>query len=96
MADQKHLEELAQFIRAHRSSEPHFELLYSRLQEEVEAEKNSTDKVGVQYKNNLEEAFDKYAAVYKENREKGISTWSEFETFVSHFERTVTEALHER
>jgi hypothetical protein len=94
MGDQKHLEELTQFIREHRGNEQHFDALFSKLQAETEAEQSFSDEAGVQYKNGLQEALDKYAVPYKENREKGISTWSEFETFVSYFEKSVIEAMH--
>jgi len=40
MGDQKHLEELAQFIREHRGNEQHFDALFSKLQAETEAEQS--------------------------------------------------------
>jgi hypothetical protein len=94
MADtKKHLETLACFIREHRSNERHFETLHEKLLEEQRALQNSNEAPDT-YAETLHEANEKHAAAYKQNKEKNISTWAEFENFVSHFEKAVTEAKH--
>ena len=93
VADKEHLEQLLQFIHEHRSQESHFQLLYDRLHAEYQATQAGTESE-TQYANDLRETLEKHAEVYKENKEKGISTWAEFENMVSHFEKSVTGALH--
>jgi len=91
--DKKHLEELAQFIREHRNNEGHFEALYNRMLTECEAAQASNYEN--EYADNLREIIEKQAADYNEKKEKGISTWSEFENVINHFEKTITDALHQ-
>lgn len=91
MPEKKHLEELAQFIREHRNNEDYFQALYDQLVAECEAQDGAENP----YAHSLRETFEKQAATYKENKEKGISSWSEFENMVSHFEKTVTDALNQ-
>lgn len=87
----KHLEELAHFIRAHRSKEGSFETLYEKLVEEAQwAQDNGLDQ---SYSDALHETLEKYAATYQQNKDNGNHSWAEFENFVSHFEVAVTEAL---
>lgn len=96
MADKKHLEELARFIREHRSDEANFERLYHKLEETYTTlQKSDTQPKDNGFAENLHKILETQAATYKQNKEKGISTWSEFETFVTHFEKAVIEALHQ-
>jgi hypothetical protein len=92
MPDKNHLQELAQFIREHRSSEGHFETLYNRLKAEQQTVQKSTAEQD--YATNLTEALEKHAATYQQHKETGGSAWPEFENFVSHFEKSVMDALH--
>lgn len=93
MPDTKqHLEELVRFIHEHRSNESNFKKLYEKL---VEAEGVAQNNGSQTYAGTLREIKETYAAVYNQKREKGIGAWPEFENFVSHFEKAVTEALRE-
>jgi len=92
MPDKKQLEELVQFIRAHRNSEGHFETLYNKRTEARQtAQVNGS--AGDRYATALEEAATTYADVYRKSKAEGGSAWPEFETFVSHFEKAVIKAL---
>ena len=93
--DNQHFEELAHFIRTHRSNEGHFNILYDRLMKEYNAVKASADQQQRCYAENMNEIIQKHAAVYIQNREKGISTYAEFEHVVNSFEKIVTDALHQ-
>ena len=73
--------ELVAFIREHRSSEANFEKLYQRLDQEIDKEENKS------YQVELSEIKEKHADEYRRNKEKNASSWSEFEKFVTHFER---------
>jgi hypothetical protein len=95
MAAKQQLEELAAFIRAHRSAESNFEVLFQKLTEACNAEAaENGDAAQDDYLNLLQEARDKYAQTYRESKEKSTSAWPEFENFVTHFEKGVTGALH--
>lgn len=93
--NKQHLEELARFIRSHRNNESHFEVLYERLVTEQKAAQAGTNQAQRSYADNLNETLEKHAIIYQQNKEKGISTWSEFENMVSHFEKSVTDALNQ-
>lgn len=81
-----HLEEVATFIREHRSSEAHFDKLYAALIAEIE----SDDQVDA-YKQELLTIKDK-AAAYKVVKNTGGTSWPEFEKFTTAFERAVIAA----
>jgi hypothetical protein len=85
--EKKPLEDVAAFLREHRSNESNFEKLYEKLREETAREGNSA-----KYANELNEAKEK-ADVYRKAKETTGSAWPEFEGFVSDFEMAVTEAL---
>lgn len=87
-----HLEALARFIHDHRSNESNFKKLYEKL---VEAEGFAQNNISQNYSSVLHEIKEKHAAVYNQNKEKGIAAWPEFENFVNHFEKAVAEALQE-
>lgn len=91
MPEKQHLEELAQFIRAHRSSEGHFQALYDRLAAELKAIHSAEEN---DYTTALAEAAEKHAAAYRQSKDTGSTTWPEFENFVTHFEKAVMQALH--
>jgi ribosomal protein L16 Arg81 hydroxylase len=94
MQNKQHLEELAQFIRTHRNNENNFDVLYERLVAECEAAREKTNSQ-TDYADNLDETLEKHATLYRQNKEKGISTYAEFENMVSHFEKSVTDALNQ-
>jgi hypothetical protein len=95
MAAKQQLEELAAFIRAHRSAESNFDILFQKLTEACNAEAAEGGEAAQNgYLNLLQEARDKYAETYRQSKEKGTSAWPEFENFVTHFEKGVTGALH--
>jgi hypothetical protein len=95
MAAKQQLEELAAFIRAHRSAESNFEILFQKLTEACNAEAAEGGEAAQNgYLNLLQEARDKYAETYRQSKEKGTSAWPEFENSVTHFEKGVTGALH--
>jgi hypothetical protein len=83
----EHLEALAHFIRENRSSESNFD----KLHEMLVAESNAAAEG---YAGKLYETLEKHAAAYKQKKDKGAGAWPEFENFVTHFEKAVTEALH--
>jgi hypothetical protein len=85
-----HLNDLLQFIRAHRSNAANFSTLAERLDGELT---NATG--GNAYHAALTETKGKYATVYREALEKGGTAWPEFESFIAHFERSVVAALKE-
>jgi len=85
----KHLEEVAAFIKEHRSNEAAFEKLYSRLNEESEMP-GSDDA----YKNNLLEVKEKSVEEYRKAKEINGTAWPEFEKFVTGFEKAVLQAMH--
>ena len=89
-ADKKHLEEVASFIKEHRSNEIAFEKLYDKLVEEIESP--TSDEA---YKNNLVEIKEKAAEEYNKAKETFGSAWPEFEKFVTQFERSLTTAAKE-
>ena len=91
MPDKTHLEELARFIRENRSSESNFDKLFQKLTDEYKAV--AEHKSGNGYAEDLQQTLEKHATLYQQNKEKVISTWPEFENFVSHFEVAVTKAL---
>lgn len=94
MPDKKHLEAIAQFIREHRNSEGHFQLLYEKLMAEQQAAQQERTAAENSYAASLAEIMEKQASLYQQKKEKGISAWPEFEAFVSHFEKAVLQALH--
>lgn len=85
------LQNLQQFIKAHRSNEIHFEALNHKLEETytwaktVEGEK--------QLEKELDDIREKQAKSYKESRQNISSDWPQFEQFVQAFERSVLSAL---
>jgi hypothetical protein len=86
--DKTQLEEVAAFIREHRSNESNFEKLYAKLEEE-------TGKDDTNYTNQLQEIKEKGAEEYRKAKQTSGTAWPEFEKFVSEFEKTVVEALRE-
>jgi len=84
--DRNRLEEVAAFLREHRSNESNFETLYRKLQQEMKGKSTETN-----YAAALHEANEK-AEVYRKAKETGGTAWPEFESFVSNFEKAVTEA----
>ena len=86
--DKSQLDELAVFIREHRSSESNFDKLSNKLDEA--ANNGSGD-----FSSSLSEVKEKLIPPYQKARETGGSAWPEFEKFVSEFEKTVTEAIRE-
>ncbi|HVF96383.1 MAG TPA: hypothetical protein VM871_03635 [Flavisolibacter sp.] len=87
MHTKEHFEEVAAFIREHRSNESNFETLYQKLNEEATAE--GPDET---YRTAVTEAKEK-AAAYAKAKEAGGTTWPEFENFTSDFEKAVIAAL---
>jgi hypothetical protein len=91
MIPEKHFEDLNNFIRAHRSSEAHFEKLYEKLTAAYEfAKSNQLNRNG--YADLLKDVMEKHGDAYKQKKDNGISAWAEFENFVTHFERAVLAA----
>jgi hypothetical protein len=86
--DRTRLEDLAAFIREHRSSESNFEKLYARLEEELAS--NDADQ---EFKASVAGIKDKSVPVYQKAKEAGGTAWPEFEKLVSEFEKTVTDAI---
>ena len=84
-----HLEEVAAFIREHRSNEANFEKLYAKLTTETDAADADEN-----YRKCLLEVKEKTAEAYKVAKENGGTTWPEFEKFVSGFEKAVMEAIN--
>ena len=76
--NKKELEDLAVFIREHRSNEVNFEKMNTKLEE--------TKPAGY---NDIKEK----AEVYRQAKEKARTAWPEFEKFVSEFEKAVVEAM---
>lgn len=90
----KHLQELHEFIREHRGNEVHFDKLYARMTEELKSKEHIAEEKRLDnYLQNLGEIKEKEAHVYKQNKEKGMSAWPEFEKFITAFEKTVLDAL---
>ncbi|MDB5205166.1 MAG: hypothetical protein JWR72_241 [Flavisolibacter sp.] len=88
-ADKKHFEEVAAFIKEHRSNEAAFEKLYTRLVEETEAQASDAA-----YKTDLLQVKQKAAEEYNKAKETGGTAWPEFEKFVTGFEKAVIQAMH--
>ena len=84
--DKRQLEDLAAFIREHRSSESNFEKIYAKLEE---ANAGADDEV----KASFSEIKEKAAPTYQKAKETGGTAWPEFEKFVSEVEKTITEAM---
>ena len=80
------LEDLAAFIREHRSSESNFEKIYAKLEE-------VTNDGDTEFKAAVSEIKEKSVPTYGKAKESGGTAWPEFEKFVSEFEKTITEAL---
>ena len=85
--DKAQLEELAAFIREHRSSESNFELLVNKLNEASNGDNHLAAP--------LSEIKEKLIPPYEKAKEAGGTAWPEYEKFVSEFEKTITEALRE-
>ncbi|HYO21336.1 MAG TPA: hypothetical protein VER36_02955 [Flavisolibacter sp.] len=83
--DKAHLEEVAAYIREHRSNEENFEKLNAKLKEEAV---NNTPGLSMQ---DIQTRADEY----RKAKETGGSAWPEFEKFVSQFEKAVVEAIRE-
>lgn len=80
------LEEIAAYIREHRSAEENFEKLTAKLEEtkrEAGAELSGFDAIRTK------------ADEYRKAKETGGTAWPEFEKFVSEFEKTIMQALRE-
>ena len=86
--DKTHFEELAAFIREHRSNESNFEKLYAKLEEEP-------SKGGSPAYREALPSIKTKAEEYQKAKETGGIAWPEFEKFVSEFEKAVMEALRE-
>jgi hypothetical protein len=84
--EKSHLEEVAAFIREHRSNESNYEKLKQKLEEEVEAGDED-------YTTQLTEIKEKHAEEYIKAKDNGGTAWPEFEKFISAFEKTVIEAM---
>lgn len=84
--DKTQLENLAAFIREHRSSEGNFEKIYAKLEE-------VTNDEDAEFAASLSDIKEKTVPPYQKAKEVGGTAWPEFEKFVSEFEKTVTEAL---
>ena len=82
------LEEIAAYIREHRSREEDFEKLVAKLEEAKDGETGEILQPGM-------DAILTKAEAYKKAREIGGTAWPEFEKFVSEFERSIMEALRE-
>jgi hypothetical protein len=82
------LEQVAAFIREHRSNESNFEKIYGKLEEETREDNGA-------YTSQLQETKEKSADEYRKAKENGGTAWPEFEKFVSEFETTVVSALKE-
>lgn len=82
------LEEIAAFIREHRSKEENFEKLLARLDEAEHEVTNGTFKSAV-------DPIRTKAEEYEKAKETGGTAWPEFEKFVTGFEKSITEALRE-
>ena len=82
-----HLEDVATFIREHRSNEENFEKLYHKLNDEINS-KDHKEK----YVNLLQQVKEKPAEEYKKAKETNTTAWPEFEKFVSDFEKAVIQA----
>ena len=85
-----YLEELATFIREHRSNEENFEKLAARLETVT-----TNGNLPGDYQNKLQTIKEKELAVYSQAKETGGTAWPEFEKFVSEFEKTIMEAVKE-
>ena len=83
--DKSHLEEVAAFIREHRSNESNFEKLHQKLEEELSADDEN-------YTTQLKEISEKNVEEYTKAKETGGTAWPEFEKFITAFERAVMEA----
>lgn len=81
------LEQLMAFIREHRSNEQNFQLLHSRMEEEL-ALKDS-DSRSENYLSSLSDLREKQANDYQQQKKIGGTAWSEYEKFVSEFERII-------
>ena len=82
-------EECLKIIRAQRSSEANAKSLLALLHKAAAAAKqNGNSKLAIA----LAETENKYAAEYDKAKETTSSAWPEFENFVTHFERALTEA----
>lgn len=80
------LEEIAAFIREHRSKEENFEILLAKLSETESALANGTAEFdGASIRAKAEE--------YQKAKELGSTAWPEFEKFVTEFERSITGAM---
>lgn len=86
--DKARLEDTAAFLRDHRSSEEHFEIILSRLNEDT-----ANAAFDETHRRRLQEIGDKLVATYRKAKETGGSAWPEFENFVADYEKAVTEAL---
>jgi len=87
--DKTQLEDLAAFIREHRSSEGNFEKIYAKLEE-------VTNDDDAEFAATLSDIKEKTVPPYQKAKEAGGTAWPEFEKFVSEFEKTVTEAIKKR
>lgn len=84
--EKSHLENVAAFIREHRSNESNFKILQQKLEEETGAGDEN-------YASQLKEIKEKNIEEYTKARENGGTTWPEFEKFISAFEKAVLEAM---
>jgi pyruvate/2-oxoglutarate dehydrogenase complex dihydrolipoamide acyltransferase (E2) component len=84
----KNLEETLDFIHQHRSNEINFEKLDAKLEEQL-----SNAEANQPYAVSLAEIKEKQVVEYKKAKKSSGEAWPEFEKFVSHFERAITEAM---
>lgn len=89
--DKTHADELAEFIREHRSSEGNFDKLYAKLNEEANSNNNDGE-----YSTSLSEIQDNLLPAYQAAKETGGTAWPEFEKFVTAFEKAVTAVKREQ
>jgi len=83
--DKSHLEEVAAFIREHRSNESNFGILKQKLEEEITAGEGD-------YTAQLREIKEKNVEEYTKSKENGGTAWPEFEKFTTAFEKAVIDA----
>jgi len=88
------LEEFLLFIRERRSDESHFDELYDKLNELIQAV-SSNGIENADYVSQLKEAKEKQAEVYKQAKETGGTAWPEYEKFITQLEKTTTSIIKE-
>jgi hypothetical protein len=82
-------EEIRQVVRDNRSSESNFDLIVQQLDKSIALAQTENKSA---LAGELQEVKEKYAAEYEKVKETGSTAWPQFEKFVTHFERTLTQA----